>query len=555
MKTCLTLITFICFLITARAQQTVGLFTNDPGSLDGYILFAPTRSDTTYLIDKCGKKINEWSSTYNPGLSVYLLSNGNLLRSGFVQNPWFTGPGGAMEIYNWDDSLIWSYVMCDSMAMQNHDIYPMPNGNIMVVIWEKHTAADAINMGRNPNFLGTSLWCAKIVEIEPVGSNQATIFWEWDLWDHLVQHFDMNKSNYAVIEDHPELLNINFSNGNPFSPDWTHMNAVAYNEALDQIVISAHTQSEIYIIDHSTTTGEAATHTGGNSGKGGDFLYRWGNPMAYNRGLPSDQRLFSQHSPYWIPAGYKDANKIMIFNNGVNRPASNYSSVDIIAPPMDSLGNYIIDPVLAFGPVDPEWSYVAQVPGDFYSGIMGGSERLSNGNTLICESTKGNFFEVDSADNIVWRYVNPVNNAGVITQGVIPTGNNSYRSLYYPASYSGFIGKNMTPGDPIELNPLPYVCTMLTSSGAITENVNDKSLLANNPFNEVITLESKQSVAELTIELFSSTGQLVLQWTNVSIAENSQLSLPLNKNLSNGSYFLKYSNKEINGNLKLIKVE
>src|SRR5258708_35448465 len=62
------------------------------------------------------------------------------------------------------------------------------------------------------------------------------------------------------------------------SVDWTHANAVFYNAALDQVLLSVRNFSEFWIIDHGTTTQQAAGHTGGKLGRGGDLLYRYGNP-------------------------------------------------------------------------------------------------------------------------------------------------------------------------------------------------------------------------------------------------------------------------------------
>jgi hypothetical protein len=37
---------------------------------------------------------------------------------------------------------------------------------------------------------------------------------------------------------------------------------------------------------------------------------------------------------------------------------------------------------------------------------MGNAQRLPNGNTLVCESSFGRFFEVTKDGEIVWEYVN-----------------------------------------------------------------------------------------------------------------------------------------------------
>ena len=101
-----------------------------------------------------------------------------------------------------------------------------------------------------------------------------------DFWDHLIQDYDSSKANYGVVSEHPELLDVNFidSAGSASGGrDWLHCNGIDYNQELDQIAISCKNTNEIYIIDHSTTTEEASGHTGGNSGMGGDILYRYGN--------------------------------------------------------------------------------------------------------------------------------------------------------------------------------------------------------------------------------------------------------------------------------------
>ena len=66
---------------TNPPKPTLGLLVNDPQACKGYTLIAPSSSNDTYLIDMEGRVVNSWKSDCNPGLSAYLLENGNLLRT------------------------------------------------------------------------------------------------------------------------------------------------------------------------------------------------------------------------------------------------------------------------------------------------------------------------------------------------------------------------------------------------------------------------------------------------------------------------------------------
>lgn len=454
MKTYLLLLLMLGLGTALHAQPTVGLLNYEQGQQNGYVLFAPMASTSTYLIDKEGRKVRSWQSAYKPGKAAYLLPDGSLLRSGNFGNTFFRTPGngGIIEKFDWDGKLVWSYQISDAKQSQHHDIRPLPNGNFLAVVCEYIPREEAIQAGRLPERTDHHVISEKIVEIKPEGKS-AKIVWEWRVWDHLVQEADRTKPHFAAVADHPELIHVNFIN--PASGDeidWLHVNSVAYNPELDQIIVSSYNFNEIWVIDHSTTTKEAASHSGGTYGKGGDILYRWGNPMTYNRGGYDDQKLFGQHSVKWIEKGKPDAGKILIFNNGFGRMDGNYSSVDIITPPMDAKGRYILNSGKPFAPSAPEWSYTDSLLTTFYSSTISGAERLPNGNTLVCEGTTGVFFEVTPDKRIVWKYKNPVWEAGTATQGTTINGNLVFRCEFYTPSYPAFAKRKIKPEEPIELN-------------------------------------------------------------------------------------------------------
>ncbi len=450
---------FIIYLLSILStgmiscQNTVGMLLNTKDAIDGYTLFSV--HNKTYLINNEGQIVNQWNSNYSVGQSVYLLENGNLLRAAEIEGPGhFTMPsvGGRAELFDWDGHLIWEYNYSTTTATQHHDIYPMPDGNILILAIEVINRAEATQMGRKlltPPF--KQLYNEQIVELKPKNTNDADIVWKWNVKDHLIQDYDKTKDNFGVISENPQRLDINYIGSSSGGANWIHFNSVQYNAELDQIALTSKHLGEIYIIDHSTTTAEAATSTGGIYNKGGDFLYRWGNPFAYKQGTVEDQKLFGPHYAHWIGKGLKDEGKIIVFNNGEHR-VPEYSEVLIITPPASVPGKYSYTANRAYDPINPDYIYIALVQSDFYSPFKSSAQRLPHGHLLICEGESGHIFEIDENESIVWEYQSPIGGSKILSQGDDPTTDKTivFRAIKYTADYKAFDGKDLTPGLPIE---------------------------------------------------------------------------------------------------------
>ena len=445
-----------------RSQsRTVGLFLNSSYVSEGYVLFAPFRHTETYLIDNEGRLIHSWASDFTPGSSAYLLENGNLLRgANWKTNPKFSGgAGGRVEEFDWEGNLVWSFEYSGNTFQAHHDFEKLPNGNVLMIAWEVKPGDEAIASGRDPALLPTGeLWPDHIIEVRPSLPDGGEIVWKWHAWDHLIQDFDPTKSNYGNVSEHPELLDLNYVHPDyAGQSDWLHLNAIDYNADLDQIIVSSPFLGEIWIIDHSTTLDEARSHAGGKGGKGGDLLYRWGNPRAYGQGAGEDKQLFFQHDAQWIEPGLRGAGNILIFNNGADRPDASYSSIYEIESPVRQDGSYEMAPNNPFGPEQSVWSYTAEHETEFYSPFISGAQRLPGGNTLICSGMNGTFFEVTEPGETVWKYVNPVVDTGPLAwnDSIPPVSgfgtNLVFRANRYGPLFPGFAGKELIPGQPIEI--------------------------------------------------------------------------------------------------------
>lgn len=437
-----------------NSDYTVGLILKTDDAYDAYTLFAPMGNGITYLLSNCGDVYYTWTSDYNPGHAVYLLENGYLLRTGDVGNTTFDagGVGGIIEMFDSDGDVVWDYTISSTTECQHHDIEYLDNGNILIIAWDYKKASEARTAGKTD--YSNDLWSEKIIEIKPnISAGTAEVVWEWYAWDHIIQDENSARSNYGNVEDYPELIDINFDYESDEEEDWLHFNAIDYNEDLDQIVLSSRSYSEFWIIDHSTTTEQAASHAGGDYGMGGDLLYRWGNPQTYG-GDSDDQMLFNQHDARWIDDDYVDGGMISVFNNNAG---DSYSTVDVINTNVAADGTYTMSDG-SYLPTGFQWTYKASPSSDMYSPYISGAIRLANGNTLICVGKTGTFTEVDYDGNTVWEYTNPVYASGIYDQYETTSANLVFRAEKYAADYSGLSEYDLESQGNIE-DGSDYTCT------------------------------------------------------------------------------------------------
>ena len=155
------------------------------------------------------------------------------------------GVGGGVQKLSWNGMVIWDYTFADTIYQHHHDVEPLPNGNILIIAWEKKTIMEAYEMGRSDieEWSFNEMWSTAILELDP---SSGLIVWEWHLWDHLLQNINHELPNFGVVSEHPELFDINCgsvgnSAGGPqgINGDWMHINAIDYNPDLDQIVLSS----------------------------------------------------------------------------------------------------------------------------------------------------------------------------------------------------------------------------------------------------------------------------------------------------------------------------
>jgi hypothetical protein len=364
------------FLPLPELQKEVEIYT--PKKMDVHPVFMIENGGSqAYLTDKTGVKLQTWNFDSKLGNEIKRLEDGSLIglfkpdRVSFS----FGGYGGVLKKFSPSGDLIWEFEMNTDHFLLHHDFEIKPNGNILLLVWERFNQDQALQLG----FQGTgSIYLEKLIEWNPLTRE---VEWEWRSVDHLIQDLDDSVSTYGVIADHPEKIDLNYSDSD--NGDLMHANGLFYDSKRDLIFLSVNFYSEVWVIDHSLTTEKSATELG-------DLRYRFGNPDAY-QGLGT--RLFyNNHHPTLVQWDPMTEGRLLLFMNGSEEEQSKV--MEFILPSI-----FDQDPIEWMTP-EPSWSFSHT---DLFFGKISGAYRLPNGNTLICEGDYG-YWEVTRGGEVVWKY-------------------------------------------------------------------------------------------------------------------------------------------------------
>ena len=466
----------------------------DPQKADyGYVMFSvwPDRDDHeyTYLIDMQGNVVNKWKTItpayegqgYNIEKTAMLTEKGSIIQ-GITNFSTISkeekSSKNILQELDWEGNLIWEFSDQREGYVYHHDFKRIWNNHLneWTLIFTSQipmSQAQAKAAGADPSVL----WNAApdgVVEVDMKGN----IVWEWWSLDHVIQDQNPNWPNYGVLSEHPEKFDLNWGEGLASTPtrqfkktDYTHQNALNYNQTLDQVVVSNSIMGEFYVIDHGGTfvVGDFESSKALAAGSEGDIMYRWGNPSVYDSGKPpsynangntasdGDQQLYHHHDIQWIEDSLPGAGHFLVFNNGSRFTGETRSELIEINP---YAGAYPTAPYLsevaAGGPNNQiVWSFASRLPNSFYSYNISGVQRLPNGNTLGISGRHGHFFQVTPEGEVVWEYINPViggqipKDAGLddIYKKVLTDAdaNRIFKGRWYPPDHPGFVGKDLTP--------------------------------------------------------------------------------------------------------------
>lgn len=345
--------------------RPTGLTYSDANFNGGYTLVTPIGGEYTYLLDEQGRIVHGWRAEgFMPGYGQ-LLPNGNLFSRGQQLIKSDVGayqPAGNADILlelDWEGNEVWRW----EHPSFHHDMCRLQNGNTLVITWNlcdpeiAKQVSGGMALDKEKKIKENAEHMQFVLSGLGVGGRPR------DLSGYLSDTIlEISPSGDVVHSwnawEHCDLEQ-DIMCAHEFPYEWTHCNSIEYLPG-GKLLLSFREISVIMLIKWPQ----------------GDVLWRWGG----------DHIISHQHDATLTPQG-----NVLVFDNGTHHPVTPHSRVIEVDMQTDEI----------------VWQYVPRVVFSFFSGHIGGCERLPSGNTLICEGQSGRVFEVTHDCRICWEWISP----------------------------------------------------------------------------------------------------------------------------------------------------
>ena len=327
---------------------------------DGVTVFGAFFNYFSAAVDKTGKEI--WNSGSENIVYYSTNKHGDVFGCTLVSGAENNLPG--ME-FTFEGEMIWEEPNDEFL---HHDMIQLPNGNYLGIV--ETNSIGPIPVGDwTPLFQGLGFQADGVtIEFPWIGDklvewdkNTKEVVWSWSVFDHY---------NMMDFDQYGGTWNQAYQD---FHYDWTHVNAVIFDEAESALYISTRHLSRITKINYPS----------------GNIDWNLGHAMASGDVSLGNEIGFSfQHSIQKLENG-----NILTFDNGnlapefrgTNNPVSRAIEISI-----DGNNAELV------------WSY--ELPNELFGFASGNTQKLENDNVLITTvGGGGRSLEVNSNGDIVWE--------------------------------------------------------------------------------------------------------------------------------------------------------
>ena len=354
----------------------------DKGKTDfGYTLFSSSWSDRLFLMDMNGLIVHTWKVTHS---NVSELHGDGAI---FTHNC-----GSWLEEISHDSTVLWRWEGEDWMVNANHHDYAWvsPDEVYSLCAFNEPVKPGMFPDGRSPEFIRSDV----IVRV----NRKKEIVWKLSLSDHVEELCELAGLPFPIPYGEPYRVRradetpaatkagVASPTASPSAcpSDWAHANTIEYlpDTPLGRRDSRFKRGNLLFSLRSIDIIGIADPDKN-------EIVWAWGPGT-----------LDGQHQPTMLPDG-----NILIFDNGTYRGHSTIREID---PPT---GKSV-------------WEY--ENPDNFFSPFRSGNQRLSNGNTFICECDAGRLFEFTRDGEVVWDFYNPF-----IGEGPHHLGKRMHRAVRY----------------------------------------------------------------------------------------------------------------------------